>query len=93
MIGRISSRSRTCSTGRGQLADRLLLLADDALALLDEADGHRVGDAVGRRLVGVEHPVQQLEVGLVLLEQRAGEHVAQQQHDADDLVASRRRAG
>ena len=72
--------------GRGQLADGLLLLADDALALLHEADGHGVGDAVGRRLVGVEHPVQQVEVGLVLLEQRPGEHVAQQQHDAEHLV-------
>src|ERR687894_405939 len=72
--------------GRRQLADGLLLLADDALALLDEADPDRVGDAVGRRLVGVEHPVEQVEVGLVLLEQRPGEHVAQQQDDADHLV-------
>ena len=40
---------------RRELADRLLLLADDALALLDEADRHGVGDPVGGRLVGVEH--------------------------------------
>ena len=70
----------------GQLADRVLLLPDDPLALLDEAHRDGVGDAVRRRLVGVEHPVEQREVPLVLLEQRAGQHVAQQQHDADDLV-------
>jgi len=41
---RMSSRSRTCSTGRRQLADRFLLLADDALALLHETDRHGIGD-------------------------------------------------
>ena len=71
---------------RGELADRLLLLADDALALLDEVHAHGVGDAVGGGLVGVEHLVEHLEVRLVLLEQRAREHVAQQQHDAEHLV-------
>ena len=71
---------------RRQLADRVLLLADDPLALVDEADGDRVGDPVGGRLVGVEHLVEQGEVALVLLEERPGQHVAQQQHDADDLV-------
>ena len=70
----------------GQLAERVLLLADDPLALLDEADRDGVGDAVGGRLVGVQHPVEQVEVVAVLLEQRAGQHVAQQQDDADDLV-------
>src|SRR5215218_1999511 len=39
---------------RRELPDRLLLLADDALALLHEVDRQRVGDAVGGRLVGVE---------------------------------------
>jgi hypothetical protein len=68
---------------RGELADRLLLLADDALALGDEVDGDRVRDPVRGRLVDVEHAV---EVVGVLLEQRAGEHVAQQQHDAEDLL-------
>jgi hypothetical protein len=53
----------------GQLADRFLLLADDAFAFLDEADGHRVRNAVGRGFVGVEHPVEQVEIRLVLLEQ------------------------
>ena len=71
---------------RRQLADRVLLLPDDPLALVDEADGDGVGDPVGRRLVGVEHAVQQPEVALVLLEQGPGQDVAQQQHDADDLV-------
>ena len=71
---------------RRQLADGVLLLPDDPLALVDEADGDGVRDPVGRRLVGVEHPVEQPEVALVLLEQGTGQHVAQQQHDADDLV-------
>src|SRR5438552_1977837 len=71
---------------RRQLADRLLLLPDDALALLHETHGHRVGDPVRRGLVGVENAVQFVEVFVVLAEQRAGEHVAQQQHDADDFV-------
>ncbi len=71
---------------RRQLADRLLLLADDPLALLHEGDADGVGDAVRGRLVGVEDAVEQVEVGLVLLEQRAREHVAQEQHDAEHLV-------
>ena len=70
----------------GQFPDRVLLLADHPLPLFDEADRDRVGDAVGRRLVGVEHAVQQVEVVVVLREQRAGQHVAEEQHDADDLV-------
>src|SRR5215210_7497200 len=71
---------------RRELPDRLLLLADDALALLDEVDRHGVGDPVRGRLVGVEDLVEVVEVGLVLLEQGAGQHVAQQQHDAEHLV-------
>ena len=46
----------------GQLPDRVLLLADDSFSLPDEAHGHGVGDPVGGRLVGVQDPVQQLEV-------------------------------
>src|SRR6266576_2558948 len=61
----------------GELPDRLLLLPDDTLALLHEADGHRIRDAVGRRLVGVEDAVELVEVSVVLGEQRAGEHVTQ----------------
>ena len=86
MIGRMSSRSRTCRTGVDRSADRFLLLADDALALLDEADGHGDRDAVGGGLVGVEDAVQQPHVAVVLGEQRPREHVAQQEHDAHDLV-------
>src|SRR2546422_7130462 len=48
---------------------RLLLLPDDTLALLHEADGHRIRDAVGRRLVGVEDAVELVEVSVVLGEQ------------------------
>ena len=69
-----------------QLQQRVLLLADDPFPLLDEADGHRVGDSVGCRLVGVEHVVEELEVMAVLLEERAGQHVPQQQDDPDHLV-------
>src|SRR5829696_3683893 len=71
---------------RGELSDRLLLLADDALALLDEVDRHGVRDPVRGGLVGVEDLVEVVEVRLVLLEERAGEDVAQQQHDAQHLV-------
>src|SRR5215217_2733775 len=70
----------------GQLPDRLLLLADDAFAFADKAHRHGVGDTVGGRLIGVQDPVQQLEVLLVLLEQRPGQDITQQQHDADDLI-------
>jgi len=35
---------------------------------------------------GVENPIQLVEVLVVLAEQRARQHVAQQQHDADHLV-------
>src|SRR6266513_986162 len=70
----------------GQLPDGLLLLPDDPLALLHEADGDRIRDAVCRRLVGIEDAVELVEVSVVLAEQRAGEHVTQQQYDADDFV-------
>ena len=71
---------------RAELTDGVLLLADDPLALLDEADGDGVGDAVGGWLVHVQDPVQHREVVVVLEEQRPGQHVAQQQDDANDLV-------
>jgi hypothetical protein len=46
MIGRMSSRSRTWSTGVD--SSRIAPAARGcALALLHEADGHRDGDAVG----------------------------------------------
>ena len=69
-----------------QEPDGLLLLADDALALLHEPDRHGDRDAVRGGLVGVEHAVQHAHVAVVLREQRAGQHVAEQEHDADDLV-------
>ena len=71
---------------RRELPHRLLLLVDDPLALLDEAhpDGHR--DAVRRRLVGVEDAIEQLEVVLVLREQRPRQDVAQEEHDPEHLV-------
>src|SRR5918994_7186832 len=70
----------------GELADRLLLLTDHPLALFHEADAHGDGDAVRRRLVGVEDPVQEFWVLLVTDEERSREHVPQQQDDAQDLV-------
>src|SRR5947209_9720402 len=69
-----------------QLTDRFLLLAADALALLDETAGDRDRDAVGRRLVRVEHAIELVEVFVILREERAREHVAKQEHDPDDLV-------
>jgi len=69
-----------------QLADGFLLLADNTLALLDEAHPDCGGDPVGRRLVGVEHAVEQLEVALILLEQRTGQHVAQEQDDPEHFI-------
>src|SRR5437762_6156503 len=69
-----------------ELADRFLLLADDPLALLDKAHGHRIGDAVGGRLIGVLDTIELREVCPIPGEQRAREHVAQQQHDPHDLV-------
>src|SRR4029077_2772971 len=61
----------------GELADGLLLLADGALAFLNESDGHSVGDAVGGGLVGVQDATQLAEIGLVFGEQRARQNVAQ----------------
>ena len=86
MIGRISKPFADLQDRRRQLAQRVLLLADDAFALLDEADRDGVRDPVRRGLVGVENAVEQVEVVAVLLEQRPGQDVAQQQDDPDDLV-------
>ena len=65
----------------------LLLLADDSFTFLDKADRHRVGDTVGGRLIGVKDSVELRQVFLILGEQRAGQHVPQEQHDADDLMS------
>jgi hypothetical protein len=72
--------------GGGQFADGVLLLADDAFALFDEADGDGVGDAVGGGFVGVEDAVEQVEVVAVFLEEGSGEDVAEEEDDADDFV-------
>src|SRR5437867_6032787 len=71
---------------RGQLADGLLLLPDDPLALAHEPHCDGDGDRVGRRLVGVERAVEERRVVVVLGEQRPRQHVAQQQHDSHHLV-------
>ena len=86
MIGRISRRSRTCSTGveSSRIASCCWRMMRSRSWTKLTPDG--VGDPVGGRLVGVEDLVEQVEVRLVLLEQRAREHVAQQQHDAQHLV-------
>ena len=54
--------------------------------MFDKADTHGVGDAVGCRLVGIQHPVELLEVVLIFLEQRAGQHVAELQHDTEHFA-------
>ena len=86
MIGRMSRRSRSWRTGVDSSRMRLLLVVDDPLALLDEAhpDGHR--DSVGGGLVRVQDAVQELEIVLVLREQRARQHVSQEEHDPEHLV-------
>ena len=69
-----------------QFPDGFLLLTDDALAFLDETDGHGVGDAVGRRFVGVQDAVQLLEIGLILCEKRARQHVAEEENNTDNFM-------
>jgi hypothetical protein len=86
MIGRHQQSLTHRQHRRRQLPDGVLLLADDPFPLVDEADCHGVGDPVRRRLIRVEHSIEQREVALVLLEQRAGEDVTQQQNDADNLM-------
>jgi hypothetical protein len=54
---------------------------------LDEADGDGVGDSVGGRLICVEDTVELSEIGLVLGEQRASKHIAQEKNNADDFVS------
>jgi len=85
MMGKISSRSHL-QHGRGQFANRLLLLANDALALLYEADGHGVGYAIGGRLIRIQDAIEHREITLILCEQGTRQYVAQQQHDSHDLV-------
>src|SRR5215217_1217216 len=70
----------------GAFADRRLLLADHALTLLDEADADDHRDPVRRRLIDVEHAAEELRVALVADEQRACQHVAQEEHGAEHLV-------
>ena len=76
MIGRMSRLLPDRQDRRGQLTDRVLLLSNDPFAFVDETDRNGVGDPVRRGLVGIEYPVQEIEVSLVLLEQRSGEYVA-----------------
>ncbi len=54
---------------RRELCDGGLLLPNDALAFLDEADTHRDGDPVCGGLIDVQHPVEEARVLLVLLEE------------------------
>src|SRR5207249_6443239 len=72
--------------GRGEFPDGFLLLANDALALLDKAHGYRVRNTVRRRLIRVEDAVEQLEVRLVFREERTREHIPQEQHNTHDLI-------
>ena len=72
--------------GRGEFANRILLLADDSFALLHEAHRHGAGDGVRRGFVSVEQAREILGILMVFREQRAREHVTEQEHDADDLV-------
>src|SRR5438132_8105417 len=71
---------------RRQLSNGLLLFANNPLALLDEPDGDRDRDAIRGGFVRVQDAVELGEILVVLREQRAREHVAEEQHDPDDLV-------
>ena len=86
MIGRIKQPLPYLQDWCRQLKDRVLLLADHSLAFLDEAHGDRVRDPVGGRLIGVEDTVQELEVVVVLREERTGQDVTEQKDDAHDFV-------
>ena len=71
---------------RREFTNGFLLLANDALALLNETNRHGVGDAVCRRLVRVQDAVELFEIGLVLCEERARQHVAKEENDSHDFV-------
>ena len=71
---------------RREFTNGFLLLANDALALLNETNRHSVGDAVCRRLVRVQDAVELFEIGLVLCEERARQHVAKEENDSHDFV-------
>jgi hypothetical protein len=72
--------------GCGELTNRLLLLPNHALALRDEAHADGDCDPVRGRLVGIEDPVEQVRIVLVVDEERAGEDVTKQEHDPENLV-------
>ena len=78
---------------RGQLPHGLLLVVDDPLALLDEAHPDRHRDSVGGGLVLVQDAIQELEIVLVLREQRARQHVSQEEHDPEHLMRLDARGG
>ena len=86
MMGRIRSRSRTCSTGVDSSRSASCCCRMTRSRSSTKLHRHGVRDPVRRRLVGVEHAVEQLEVVAVLLEERPGEDVAEQQDDPDHLV-------
>ena len=71
---------------RRQLADRLLLLAHDFLALLDEGERDDREDLVGDRLVDVQRRGEAGHVALIALEETSTVNVAQSQQAADDLL-------
>src|SRR5690242_17303188 len=64
----------------------LVLAANHALALLDEADRHGIGNAIRGRFVSIEDPAEQFKVSVIFLEERASQDVAKQENDAKHFM-------
>src|ERR1041384_6862169 len=64
----------------------LVLAANHALALLDEADRHGIGNAIRGRFVSIEDAAEQFKVSVIFLEERASQDVAKQENDAKHFM-------
>ena len=80
---------RTCSTGV-ELADRLCCWRITRSRSRTKPTATVCSQCGWRPARGVQHPVEQVEVMLILFEQRSGQHVAEEQHDSQHFVVSRR---
>ena len=69
-----------------RLADRLLLLAHDFLALFDEGESDDREDLVGDRLVDIQRCGEAGHIALIALEEASTIDIAQSQQATDDLL-------